>query len=173
MAQRYFVAVPIPPSIVEKLNALCIRLTGHASPVRFHHISLIPPFTLRVGVTEQQCIDAMRGIVIQPVAASLRNLGTFHQLDRVILVGHVEPNAVLATYANQIQNALQPFVQIDATPYTNGIVPTFEAHTTIDYNATLLIPESEISQIDVNEIDWPIILFGMYKEIEKGVWEAV
>ncbi len=173
MAQRYFVAVPIPSNIVDKLHALCVRLTGHNSPVRFHHISLVPPFMLRDGVNEQQCIDALRTVSIQPFDARIIKVGTFHQLDRTILVAHVEPNDVLATYASQIQTALEPFIRIDIAPYTNGVIPPFDAHITIDYDAKAVEIKLGLEHTEVEEIDWSISSFGMYKEIEKGLWEAV
>lgn len=173
MAQRYFVAIPIPPSIVEKLNTLCVQLTGHISPVRFHHISLVPPFLLRDGMSEQQCIDTLRTISLKPFYAYVKKLGTFHQKNRMILVAHVEPNDVLAHYAQQIQIALRPYIQIDITPYTNGVVPPFEAHTSIDYDAKFLDAGLQLEQIKIERIDWTINSFGMYKEVKKGVWEAV
>lgn len=173
MAQRYFVAVPIPENVVTLLNTLCVQLTGHTSPVRFHHISLVPPFTLRDGISEQQCIDTIRTISMQPFDAYVKKLGTFHQLDRVILVGHVEPNDVIAHYAQQIQLALQLYIHIDTTPYTNGVVPRFDAHTTIDYDATFLVSEAQISSILIEKNTWNIAAFGMYKEIEQGVWEKI
>lgn len=173
MAQRYFVAVPIPHTVVTLLHALCVQLTGHTSPVRFHHISLVPPFTLRDGIREQQCIDTIRTISLQPFDTHIQKLGTFHQLNRVILVGHVEPNDMLAHYAQQIQTALQPYIQIDTTPYTNGMVPPFDAHITIDYDAAFLDSELQLEQIKIEEIDWTIDSFGLYKEVEKGLWKAV
>ena len=173
MAQRYFVAVPIPENIVTLLNALCVRLTGHASPVRFHHISLVPPFMLRDGMREQQCIDTIRTISLKPFDVYIKKLGTFHQLGRMILVGHVEPNDVLARYAQHIQIALQPYIQIDSTPYTNAVIPPFDAHTTIDYDAKFLDAGLQLDQIEIEKIDWTINSFRMYKEIEKGLWKAV
>lgn len=173
MPQRYFVATPLPSHCIDALHALCVQITGHTSPVRFHHITLVSPFTLLDEHDLQRCIDAVRTYTFPSFSAHISHLGTFHQLDRTLLVAHVEPHDVLGQHASHLNQTLSPYIQLDTTPYTDGVVPAFDAHTTLDYNTMLIVPESSLSTYDVGNIQWDIHSLKMYKEVEQGKWETV
>ena len=142
VAQRYFIAIPIPQHIQTILNDLSQQATGKPSPVLFPHISLIPPFTLKDRVAEENISHIVSTIKIAAFSAHLGSIDVFHQHDRSILIINVEPNEIFENHNATITTILSPFIIIDTTPYTDGVVPKFRAHTTIDYDAKLQ-PEDE------------------------------
>lgn len=170
MAQRYLIAVPLSEEVRQKLNEICISLTGKPSTVRFPHITLVPPFTLNNNVTEVQAVEAIRSLPFSPFTASIEGPELFHQKERNILVIKIGPNDVFEQYANSLSTLLAPVMEIDTTPYTQGSVPAFRAHTTLEYNTSL----TSVSGVQEKQnISWTIGRFGLYKEIGPGQWEPV
>ena len=174
MAQRYFVAVTIPQHIQHILNDLSQQATGKSSPVLFPHISLIPPFTLKDKVTEENVAHIVSAIKITPFSAHLGSIDIFHQHHRSILIVYVEPDDIFEEHSTTITTILSPFITIDTAPYTDGVVPKFRAHTTIDYDAELQSEdEDRMKKLPPVSAVWEVDSFELYKEIGPGKWEKV
>lgn len=174
MAQRYFIAIPIPQQIQHVLDDLSQQATGKPSPVLFPHISLIPPFTLKDKVTEENVSHIVSAIKMTPFSAHLGSIDAFHQHDRSLFIIYIEPNEIFEQHNTTIKTILDPFIIMDTAPYTDGIVPKFRAHTTIDYDAKLR-PEDEDRMKNLPPVSavWEVNSFGLYKEVGPGKWEKV
>ncbi len=174
MAQRYFVAISIPQHIQHILNDLSQQATGKPSPVLFPHISLIPPFMLKDRVTEENISHIVSTIKITSFSAHLGSIDMFHQHGRSLLIIYVEPNTILEEHSTAITTILVPFMTIDTAPYTNGVIPKFRAHTTIDYDARLQSEdEDRMKKLPPVSAVWEVNSFELYKEVGPGKWEKV
>ena len=174
MAQRYFVAIALPQHIQQILHNLSQQATGKPSPVLFPHISLIPPFTLKDKVTEENVAHIVSEIKITPFSANLGSIDVFHQHGRTLLITYVESNDIFEEHNTAMTTILAPFIIIDTTPYTDGVVPKFRAHTTIDYDAKLQPKdEDRVKKLPSVSATWEVNSFELYKEVGPGKWEKV
>ena len=170
--QRYIFAVSIPSHIQEIIHTLCKRVTGHDSPVRFHHVTIIPPFFLKNNISLLLFQKLISSFSFDPFHAHLSALDHFEQHDRNILVALVEPQITFEKIYRRLQHIVASSIEIDQTPYTGGQVPTFQAHITMDYNAPAATT-SHLSSITPPDQEWDVTSVELYKEVGRGIWELV
>lgn len=170
MAQRYFIATSLPKECVEKLDQICIQITGHPSPVHFHHITIVSPFMIKNGSTVDNVFGVIKSIHFDSFEALFGKIDVFTQHDRKILHVEIEPAEIFERLHERYGSAIAPYVELDTSPFTNGVIPQYRAHTTIDYNVENVSSELINQKFDEK---WTVDSCHVYKEITQGTWEIV
>ncbi|MBI5151702.1 MAG: 2'-5' RNA ligase family protein [Candidatus Pacebacteria bacterium] len=170
MAQRYVIATPLPKHCVAKLDQMCIQMTGHPSPVHFHHVTIVSPFTIKNDSTIDDVTRAIKSIHFDVFMASFGNVGVFTQHDRKILHMEIEPAKIFEQLHKRYGSAIAPYVELDTSPFTSGVIPQYRAHTTIDYNAGNISSELIHQKFDEK---WTVDSCNIYKEVAQGSWGIV
>lgn len=170
--QRYIFAIEIPIEIQKIIHDVCQRLTGNQSPVRFHHITIVPPFFLKNETSLSVLQKQISLFSFDSFHAHLSTLETFTQHNRNIVVALVEPQTILENISNAVKRIVEPFIETDRTPYSAGKVPAFQAHVTIDYNAPKSVVE-QLSSIPLPKQEWNVATVELYMEVEQGAWRLV
>lgn len=174
MAQRYLFAVPVPSVIVPSLVAAVEGVTNQPFTVRFPHMSIIHPCTLKDGVTVEQVLAALQQLPIPPLSLSLTTMGVFHPQGRHLVYVHVEPGAALLALHQRLKVLVENLIEVDASIFTDGVVPQFESHVTLAYDLDpTRAANLENKPLSSVPISFSLQKIGLYIEKSKGVWEEV
>ena len=126
-------------------------------------MSLLAPFFLKDGRRETEILSKIKEVVIIPFKARFSSLGLFEQRERKFLHALIEPADECGELAQRLSVALEVMIEIDTSPYTNGVIPSFEAHVTLDYNFEGEIPKT------VPEVEFVVEKVAVFKG-ENGEW---
>ena len=155
MKMRYFTVVSIDSKILAEINDLI--------SVKNMHMSLLPPFFLKEGVSESELVTKIREIKFDRFEAYFSGLSEFVQREKRILHARVEPEDKCLELSERLFKAVRELIEIDVNPYTKGIVPAFQAHVTLNYNFTG-------NKIDlVPKLIFPVETVSLYKGAD-GEW---
>ena len=165
------IALAVPEKVRTQLDGISQTVLQMPLKVRTPHLTLIPPFT--TAEPTQKIVDIVQGngLNLSKTELSLSRLQFFHQHRRHVLVSSVEPTALVTDLHTLILEKVQSFIQIDLSPYSDGILPPFDPHITLNYNARLIdekvLRETQPLLQNIKfHLPHPVVFF----EKEKGVW---
>ena len=160
---RYFVVVQIPPETVGLIKTYFQNKFGKEMQATHVHMSLLPPFYLNEGRTEQELLKEIGDMRWSPFVAKFAGVRKSSQKTRNYLFLKVGPEESCSGLSLLVEKRLEGMITVDKTPYLNGVVPQFEAHVTIDYDFGGEVPS------DFPEISFDINKISVAKE-DGGVW---
>jgi len=166
MKLRYFVAIKVVSETVEELKKFYRDNFSTELSVKNVHLTLVAPFFLKESSDEDELVKKVKEIKVYPFTAKLTGLDFFEQKGRKILYTKAEPENNFLELAERVKIALKSSVEMDIGPYTNGIVPIFKAHVTLDYDFGEIIPETFF------DILFPVKKISLFKE-ESGTWKEL
>jgi len=155
MKIRYAVWVEVPQKI------------GLISKVKTPHLSILWPFFLNTGVTEKKILEKVRNISFESFEVRLSKLSVWEQKNKKILVVEVEPKEKFQKIFGEVLLALRSDIVFDKSVFSEGLLPSFLPHITIDYDF-----KREISTLQNQELNetFPAEKVDLYREEEKGKW---
>ncbi|KKR67333.1 MAG: hypothetical protein UU09_C0032G0015 [Microgenomates group bacterium GW2011_GWA2_40_6] len=156
MKIRYAVWVEVPQKI------------GLISKVKTPHLSILWPFFLNTGVTEKNILEKVRNILFESFEARLSKLSVWEQKDKKILVVEVEPKEKFQKIFGEVLLALRSDIVFDKSVFSEGLLPNFLPHITIDYDFN-----GDVSKLDKQELIkcfFAVDKMGLYREEERGRW---
>ena len=163
MKIRYFVAVPITLETVFGLKEYYRKYFYSEIPIKNVHMSLISTFFLQEGKKEEELFTRLKEIKFLPFMARFSNLGVFEQKGKRILYVKVVPEMECGQLSKLVEKSLNNLTDVDTFPFTSGVVPTFEAHVTLNYDFNGTVPS------DLPELSFLVEKMVVYKE-QNGEW---
>jgi 2'-5' RNA ligase len=166
MKPRYFVAVPISSETEINLRDFYQESFLTKLPVKNLHLTLLAPFFLKENRSEKELIEKIKEIKFTQFTAEFTGLDFFEQKGRKILYAKIGPENKFLELAEKVKKTLENLVEMDAGPYTSGLVPSFKAHVTLDYNFTKNIPDN------FPKLNFEVGKMSVFKEENKG-WKRL
>lgn len=163
MKARYFVAIKINPEIIEKLRSFYRDNFLGELPVKNLHLTLIAPFFIKEGQEESEIIKKIKEVKLCPFTAKFTGLDFFEQKGRKILYAKADPEIEFKELSERLKILIDDLIEMDIGPYTDGTVPSFKAHVTLDYDFRETIPKK------IYELPFQVEEMFLFKE-ENGVW---
>jgi len=165
MKLRYFIAIKIVPEIVVKLKDFYKDNFLTELPVKNFHLTLVAPFFIKEGFSEDEVLGKIKEVKVYPFTAKFIGLDCFEQKGRNILYAKAEPEIEFKELWEKCNTVLRDLIEFDTLPYSEGKVPVFKAHATLDYDFREIIPEN------FPEISFDVEKIVVFKE-ENGVWAS-
>jgi len=135
-------------------------------PVKNLHLTLMAPFFIKENSSEKEIIEKVSKIIFKEFISKFTSLGCFEQKGRKILYARAELENEFLKLAERVREVLINLVEMDLSPYTDSIVPSFKAHVTLDYDFKDVVPENFL------EISFPVEKMVIFKE-ENGEWNII
>jgi len=168
--QRYILTVPVPETTQNYLKKWYERSFSSSLPIEHLHISLLHPFFLRKGVTEEQLTHSLQHLKSSEFSASMINLGIYSQKGKNILYINLGPKEKFQELYEEILHRAQALIEFDTTPFTNGKIPDFDPHISLDYDWKTTQPEKSFGNL---EQKFQIIGCMLQKESAPRDWRQV
>jgi len=171
MNLRYAVWIELPFEMVELLRDFYIKKSGKKLPVKNLHLSILWPFYLNAGVTEEIILEKLKNILFENFEAKLLKLLVWEQKNKKILVVEMEPKSKFQKIFGEILMVLRKDIVFDKSVFSEGLLPDFLPHITLNYNF-----DGDISgwnEQELGKYSFTVDKIGLYREEERGKWLKV
>jgi 2'-5' RNA ligase len=171
MIFRYAVWIEIPPEVVDFLRGFYLRKTGKGISVRSVHLSILWPFFLNEKTDEKTIFDKFKSILVDSFEAKLLKFLVWEQKNKKILVVVVEPRERFKKIFNEVLAKLRDDIVFDKSVFSEGKLPEFLPHITIDYN--FADSEDGGNEGELGKCFFTVDKMNLYREEERGKWIKV
>jgi 2'-5' RNA ligase len=159
MKIRYAVWVEVAPEIKEYFKSF---------PVKNLHLSILWPFFINSGVAEEAILKKIKNISFECFEAKLSKSLVWEQKNKKILVVEVEPKEKFQKIFGEVLLTLRSDILFDKSVFSEGLLPSFLPHITIDYDF-----KGKIEEINLKESVFKVSEVDLYREEERGKWVRV
>lgn len=158
MISRYAVWVEVPQNI------------GLVTKVKTPHLSILWPFFLNDKTREKTIKNKLKNISIDSFEARLSRLSVWEQKDKKILVVEVDPKDKFQKIFGGVLLALRSEIMFDKSVFSEGLLPSFSPHITVDYDFN-----GEISTLQKLKLNKTFLVeeVDLYREEGEGEWVKV
>ena len=121
-----------------------------------------------ITILSGSSLEKVRNILFESFEARLSKLSVWEQKDKKILVVEVEPKEKFQKIFGEVLLALRSDIVFDKSVFSEGLLPNFLPHITIDYDFN-----GDVSKLDKQELIkcfFAVDKMGLYREEERGRW---
>ncbi|MEK7527870.1 MAG: hypothetical protein AAB574_02550 [Patescibacteria group bacterium] len=170
MKLRYAVWVEIPLATVDFLKSFYLKKSGKDLTIENLHLSILWPFFINNGVTEETILEKIKNISVGNFEARLSKLLVLEQKNKKILAAEVEPKEKFQKIFGEVLMSLRNGIVFDKSVFSEGILPSFLPHVTIDYDFN-----GDMSTLQKQELDETFLVekVDLYREEGEGRWVKI
>ena len=173
MTHRYFIAFVPPESVQLTLKDLYEDISGKALPVEHLHCSLVFPFFLNEGISEEELLTRLREFQFGALTVWFDDLAVFETNNGGILSLTMKPTAELYDLHKSLVELCNGMIVTDTSPYPDGIEPDYLPHVSLDYHWETpgVIGGSQIRAV-TESLRFDVGALQLFKETDRQ-WDVI